>query len=415
MQSIEEKKSSKDIYISEINDSIKKLEEEKSSKQLEYFFKITKEYFDDNEYQVQKIIVLGTSIPEEIIYALKEVPLWIIGGSLGTYNLADEFVPRDTDSVSQSILGFLKRKKLENPKDYTVIIPITCDSMRKLAYILEKEVNVITVDFPTDKNQELSAKKWTSEMWKLGERLEVILKKNITRDSLKKAVKLVNDARYEMRRFRDLTRMNKAEISTTMSLFILNTYYYSKDISRWIQELKKINEFLESKVSSVNYNIPKVLLIGSPIYFPNFKVPFLLNDIGLDIGDTVNVMTEKVNVDSNIENKGFLLRNYFNKVVLESYYSDCSSAYVDNSNLFEEVKKLQDEYNFDGVIYHVLKGQIEHDFELNRYESFFVDRNIPVFRLETDYKYQDIEQIRIRVEAFKEMLIQNLYRQERCN
>lgn len=415
MQSIEEKKSSKDIYISEINDSIKKLQEEKSSKQLEYFFKITKEYFNDNEYQVQKIIVLGTSIPEEIIYALKEIPLWIIGGSLGTYNLADEFVPRDTDSVSQSILGFLKRKKLENPKDYTVIVPITCDSMRKLAYILEKEVNVITVDFPTDKNQELSAKKWTSEMWKLGERLEVILKKNITRDSLKKAVKLVNDARYEMRRFRDLTRMNKAEISTTMSLFILNTYYYSKDISRWTQELKKINEFLESKVSSVNYNIPKVLLIGSPIYFPNFKVPFLLNDIGLDIGDTVNVMTEKVNVDSNIENKGFLLRNYFNKVVLESYYSDCSSAYVDNSNLFEEVKKLQDEYNFDGVIYHVLKGQIEHDFELNRYESFFVDRNIPVFRLETDYKYQDIEQIRIRVEAFKEMLIQNLYRQERCN
>ena len=415
MQSIEEKKSSKDIYISEINDSIKKLEEEKSSKQLEYFFKITKEYFNDNEYQVQKIIVLGTSISEEIIYSLKEIPLWIIGGSLGTYNLADEFVPRDTDSVSQSILGFLKRKKLENLKDYTVIVPITCDSMRKMAYILEKEVNVITVDFPTDKNQELSSKKWTSEMWKLAERLEVILKKNITRGSLKKAVKLVNDARYEMRRFRDLTRMNKTEISTTMSLFILNTYYYSKDISRWTQELKKINEFLESKVSSVNYNIPKVLLIGSPIYFPNFKVPFLLNDIGLDIGDTVNVMTEKVNVDSNIENKGFLLRNYFNKVVLESYYSDCSSAYVDNSNLFEEVKKLQDEYNFDGVIYHVLKGQIEYDFELNRYESFFVDRNIPVFRLETDYKYQDIEQIRIRVEAFKEMLIQNLYRQERCN
>lgn len=415
MQSIEEKKSSKDIYISEINDSIKKLEEEKSSKQLEYFFKITKEYFNDNEYQARKIIILGTSIPEEIIYSLKEVPLWIIGGSLGTYNLADEFVPRDTDSVSQSILGFLKRKKLKNLKDYTVIVPITCDSMRKMAYILEKEVNVITVDFPTDKNQELSSKKWTSEMWKLAERLEVILKKNITRGSLKNAVKLVNDARYEMRRFRDLTRMNKTEISTTMSLFILNTYYYSKDISRWTQELKKINEFLESKVSSVNYNIPKVLLIGSPIYFPNFKVPFLLNDIGLDIGDTVNVMTEKVNVDSNIENKGFLLRNYFNKVVLESYYSDCSSAYVDNSNLFEEVKKLQDEYNFDGVIYHVLKGQIEYDFELNRYESFFVDRNIPVFRLETDYKYQDIEQIRIRVEAFKEMLIQNLYRQERCN
>ena len=36
--------------------------------------------------------------------------------------------------------------------------------------------------------------------------------------------------------------------------------------------------------------------------------------------------------------------------------------------------------------------------------------NIPVFRLETDYQYQDVEQLRIRMEAFSEMLVQNRYR-----
>lgn len=30
--------------------------------------------------------------------------------------------------------------------------------------------------------------------------------------------------------------------------------------------------------------------------------------------------------------------------------------------------------------------------------------NLPIFRLETDYNYQDIEQLRIRLEAFGEML-----------
>ena len=35
---------------------------------------------------------------------------------------------------------------------------------------------------------------------------------------------------------------------------------------------------------------------------------------------------------------------------------------------------------------------------------------IPVFRVETDYQYQDVEQLRIRMEAFSEMLLQNRVR-----
>jgi hypothetical protein len=34
--------------------------------------------------------------------------------------------------------------------------------------------------------------------------------------------------------------------------------------------------------------------------------------------------------------------------------------------------------------------------------------DIPVFRLETDYQYQDVEQLRIRLEAFAEMLGQRM-------
>jgi benzoyl-CoA reductase/2-hydroxyglutaryl-CoA dehydratase subunit BcrC/BadD/HgdB len=57
----------------------------------------------------------------------------------------------------------------------------------------------------------------------------------------------------------------------------------------------------------------------------------------------------------------------------------------------------------------VLKGQIEYDFELERLESQCEQRNIPVFRLETDYNQQDVEQLRIRMEAFSEMLRQRQY------
>ena len=64
----------------------------------------------------------------------------------------------------------------------------------------------------------------------------------------------------------------------------------------------------------------------------------------------------------------------------------------------------------EGVVYHVLKGQIEYDFELEKIENMLSQYSIPVFRLETDYQYQDVEQLRIRMEAFSEMLVQNRYR-----
>jgi len=64
-------------------------------------------------------------------------------------------------------------------------------------------------------------------------------------------------------------------------------------------------------------------------------------------------------------------------------------------------------------VYHVLKGQIEYDFELERFEELFEKLGTPVFRLETDYNYQDIEQLRVRMEAFSEILNQRGYRKER--
>lgn len=47
---------------------------------------------------------------------------------------------------------------------------------------------------------------------------------------------------------------------------------------------------------------------------------------------------------------------------------------------------------------------------MGRFEELFEKLDIPVFRLETDYNYLDIEQLRIRLEAFSEILNQSRYR-----
>ena len=86
--------------------------------------------------------------------------------------------------------------------------------------------------------------------------------------------------------------------------------------------------------------------------------------------------------------------------------NDSSAAYVRNDTLYIKVSRYLKEHTVNGVVCHVLKGHIEYDFELERFERLFSQYDIPVIRLETDYSNQDVEQLRLRIEAFSEMLHQ---------
>ena len=52
----------------------------------------------------------------------------------------------------------------------------------------------------------------------------------------------------------------------------------------------------------------------------------------------------------------------------------------------------------------MLRGCLVYDFEYRKTEEELDQLGIPVIRLETDYNEEDIEQLRIRIEAFIEMI-----------
>ena len=153
------------------------------------------------------------------------------------------------------------------------------------------------------------------------------------------------------------------------------------------------------------------MLLGSPALFPNYKVPFLVSDCGLEISECVDYLSMRSFVTYPRKtlwgSRGRLIRNISSAWLRY----DSSPAYVKNDAMFDYVSWFVQNHRIEGVIYHVLKGQIEYDFELDRFETMLSTYGIPVFRLETDYQYQDVEQLRIRMEAFSEMLTQRRYRE----
>ena len=116
---------------------------------------------------------------------------------------------------------------------------------------------------------------------------------------------------------------------------------------------------------------------------------------------------------STIMQEGFLrpealrsMRHALHMIAGSSYRHEASAAFVRNDALMDAVSTKIRGGRVEGVIFHILKGQIEYDFELERMTKMFEYYDVPVFRLETDYQQQDVEQLRIRLEAFCEMLTQ---------
>ena len=356
-----------------------------------------------------KVIILGSSFPEEIVYAFGATPYWVLGGSLQTGAWAGELAPRDADPISRSILGLLLGLD-DLARDALVLLPVVSDSTRKLAYLLRRAgLKVHTIDIPPVKD-ESALPKYERQIEQCVEALSAHTGKHPTRRTLRRATVLVAQAHDEMRRFLRLMEEKPNAITASWKMMICFSYYCTSNLSQWIILLAELNDQIEvSHIHRPGNVCGNVLLMGSPIYFPNYKIPFLLQDVGLHIITHADyTMQRAVSALTAEEAANITLSN----LVSRFYRADCSGSYAKNETLQTVAADLLNNRRIDGVVYCVLKGQIEYDFELERLEPLCGQRNIPVFRLETDYNQQDVEQLRIRMEAFSEMLRQRQYQKE---
>ena len=405
-------------YESEIRDSLERLIRENSGiLPFFWFLECTVAWFDREFRKKSKpdVLILGPGIPEELILAAGARPCYVTGGSMRSGDWSDDLVPRDTDPVSRSILGFLNEPDGPDYSETLFIVPVQNDSFRKISWFLEQNGRKVQiVDIPPQREDPYSGRKWLEQMIRMTDSVAEHTGIPVTAGRLLQKIHDVDRARKTFREFLTLTNDGQGLLTGSARLLIQNSYYYADDPVVWADHVEHLNEEIrKSTKSRENSNCPGVLLLGSPVWFPNYKVPFLIEDTGMRILRTIDPasLTFEIQELPPIKRKN---RRSLIRVSADRWYQqDASSSFTENGVLYRSVEKCLDEEAIEGVVYHVLKGQIEYDFELVQLEALFDRRGIPVFRLETDYQYQDLEQLRIRMEAFFEMLTQNRYRKER--
>jgi len=157
----------------------------------------------------------------------------------------------------------------------------------------------------------------------------------------------------------------------------------------------------QSGESVCRKNTPRLLVTGSPVIFPNMKILTLIEESGGivaidDLCSSVRYIYDEVAVDE---------RNMFDmmRAIADRYLFPCMCPiFTPSDDRITRILDLIEEFNIDGVIYHVLVGCHLFDFEFPRIMKELSKIDVPVLRIETDYSPEDVEQMRTRIEAFIE-------------
>ena len=344
--------------------------------------------------------------PQELIYAAGAQPVKLCSGSYTAFSIGDDKVPRDACPLVKAVEGFQRINTMPVYRDCRLFaVPITCDCKKKIAGMLAAQRKTAVLHVPVNKEDE-DIEQYVEELYCFMERLEDMTGKRITYASLSESMRMTGRAAYELSHFISLKKQMPYLMRGTHSMAMMNAAAYM-NAGIWAEHLRKLNEALEERVRRrepfTKRQLPRVMITGSPVIFPNIKIPLLIEEMGGIVAADETCMGERgmsdpvVPVDDSFDG---LVRSLAVRAI-----RPCSCpTFADNKQRIFRIRQMIRDYQIEGVIYHVLRGCLVYDFEYKKIEEDLGKLGIPVIRLETDYNEEDIEQLRIRIEAFIEMI-----------
>jgi len=170
--------------------------------------------------------------------------------------------------------------------------------------------------------------------------------------------------------------------------------------------LEELERRIKEDVSIAPKNAPRILITGTPMAVPNWKMHNIVETSGGIVvceenctGTRYFTNTVKENNKTMEEAASALTERYFNNI-------HCA-CFTPNPERIDDILRLAKEYQVDGILNVNLKF-----CNLYATENYFVERRLKeegykVLSLETDYEDSDAEQLRTRVSAFLEMIEAN--------
>lgn len=344
-------------------------------------------------------------VPDELIFAANAIATGLCGGSQFWVPGGEKVLPTNTCPLIKASVG----ARLDRTCPFFRIADMyigetTCDGKKKAWEILGEDVPVHVMDLPQMK-REKDIKAWAEEIKELKKVIEEFTGNKVTAESLSESIKLINNKRKALSRLYECRKADKVPISGRDALVISQIAFYD-DPARFTQMTNKLCDELEQRikdgVSVVKEGTKRILLTGTPLAVPNWKLHNIIETSGAVVvceemctGTRYfeNLVDEtKTTVDEQID------------ALANRYMGINCACFTLNTGRIDDIIRLAKEYKVDGVIDVNLKFCSLYDVEGYTVERALKEAGIPVMGIETDYTDNDAEQLRTRIGAFIEMI-----------
>ncbi|HAG07413.1 MAG: 2-hydroxyglutaryl-CoA dehydratase D-component [Clostridia bacterium 62_21] len=352
--------------------------------------------------------VVGTFcvfVPEELILAAGGVYAGLCAGiEIGTAQ-AEAVLPRNICPLIKSFMGFKLARVCPYFESCDLLVgETTCDGKKKAFEVLADFAPVHVMETP-QKKEPRDRELWLEEVHTLAARLEDLTGKRITRETLTEAIRKVNAKRRALQRLGELRKADPPPLSGRDALLIYQIAFYD-DVERFTAQVNALCDELEERVQNgvgvVARGTPRLVVTGTPMAIPNWKLPYIAETSGAVIV-AEELCTGARYYEALTDEEGATLDDLLANVAARHLEADCA-CFTPNTRRLEKLLEMVRAYRADGVISYVLSFCDPYAVENYQVEKVLKQAGVPVLKVETDYSPHDAGQLKTRVQAFLEML-----------
>jgi len=341
--------------------------------------------------------------PVELAVATGAIPVSLCGTKNDPIEEAEKVLPRNLCPLIKSSYGYAATDTCPYFHASDLVVgETTCDGKKKMFELLEKFRPVHVLQLPQNQDSETGLSFWYQEVKRFKERMESETGVQITDERLSDAIRLTNRERRAKKTLMDLAKIKPSPISG-MELLTINFkigFFMDKQLgitltNEFVEEIQKAAFEGESPFGP---ETPRILLTGVPVGLGSDKVVRLIERAGGNVVcfETCGGYRSVLTID---EEKAPL------RAIAEKYLATPCSVMSPNPGRYNLLAELIEDFSVDGVV--DLTWQACHTYNIESYSigKFVKEKfQLPFLHLETDYSESDTEQLRVRIEAFWEML-----------
>ncbi len=335
-------------------------------------------------------------VPEEIIYAGGMLPIGLWGGQTDIV-LSGTYLPSFSCSIMRAIMEFAMKGVYDDL--LAVVCPMHCDTLKCIGEnwkVAVKQVPCLCLVYPQNRKNPSGIAYLTSEFEMLRDRLQAISGRTITDADINQAIVIYNEHRKAMREFTKVARSYPRTISPQVRHMVIKSAYFMDKAKHTLLVKSLIGEL--KALPAEDWTGIKVVLTGimaEPDSFLDLFSQYGFAVVGDDLAhESRQFRTDVPAGGTPIER---LARRWGD-------LQGCSLAYDPAKERGEMIMDMVKETGADAIVVAMMKFCEPEEFDYPIMKKQFEKADIPHLYIELEQQADSAEQLRTRVQGFKEMI-----------